>query len=73
LHLRVPDLGELEASSSTRSSDLNEFIDNHDELLLPDLALQIENMSVFDMISTRDAPDLVGSDSNQSEGTTQCK
>jgi hypothetical protein len=44
---------ELEASTSTRSSDLNEFIDNLDELFIPDLALQIEKMSVFDATSTR--------------------
>jgi hypothetical protein len=55
---------ELEASSSTRSSDLDEIIDNLDKLLLPDLALQIEKISVFDAISTCDAPDLVGLDSN---------
>jgi hypothetical protein len=30
------------ASTSTRSSNLNEFVDNLDKLLLPDLALQIE-------------------------------
>jgi hypothetical protein len=64
---------ELEASSSTPSSDLDEFIDNLDDLLLPDLALQIEKMSVFDATSTRDAPGLVGSDSNQSENTTRSK
>jgi hypothetical protein len=64
---------EPEASSSTRNSDLDEFIDNLDELLLPDLALQIEKMSVFDTTSTRDAPELVGLDSNRSEGTIQSK
>jgi hypothetical protein len=40
---------ELEASSSTPSSDLDEFIDNFDDLLLPNLALQIEKMSVSNM------------------------
>jgi hypothetical protein len=64
---------EPEAFSSTRSSDLNEFIDNLDELLLPDLALQIEKMSVFDATPTRDEIDLVESDSNRSEETTQSK
>jgi hypothetical protein len=54
---------EAEASLSIRSSNL-------DELLLPDLALQIEKMSIFDATSTHDATELVGSDSNQSEGTT---
>jgi hypothetical protein len=62
-----------ETSASTRSSNINKFINNFDELLLPDLALQIEKMSIFDMTSTRDAPKLVRSDSNRSEETTQSK
>jgi hypothetical protein len=41
--------------------------------LLPDLALQIEKMSIFDTTSTRDALDLVGSESNRSAETTQFK
>jgi hypothetical protein len=45
---------ELEASSSTPSSDLDEFIDNLDDLLLPNLAHQIEKISVFNGTSTRD-------------------
>jgi hypothetical protein len=64
---------EPEASSPTPSNDLDEFINNLDDLLFPDLALQIEKMSVFYATFTRDAPDLVGSDSNRSEGTTQSK
>jgi hypothetical protein len=52
------------ATSLTPSSDLDDFIDNLDDMLLPDLAQQIEKMSVFNATSTRDAPDLVGSDSN---------
>jgi hypothetical protein len=64
---------EPEASSSTRSSDLGEFIDNLDEMLLPDLALQVEKKFVYDATSTRDASDLVRSDSNQSADTTQSK
>jgi hypothetical protein len=55
---------EPEASSSTPRSNFDEFIDNLDHLLLPDLAQQIEMMSIFYVTSTRDAPDLVGSDSN---------
>jgi predicted oxidoreductase len=47
------------------------FIDNLDELLLPDLAGQIERMSIFDATSTRAAPEPVGSDSNRSEDTIQ--
>jgi hypothetical protein len=58
------DSRKLEASTSTRSSDLNEFIDNLDELLLPHLARQIERVSVFDVTSTRAALGLVGSDLN---------
>jgi hypothetical protein len=50
---------------------LDEFIDNLDELLLPDSVRQIENMSVFDATSTRAAPELIGSNSNQSGDTTQ--
>jgi hypothetical protein len=64
---------EPEASSSTRSNNLNKFINNLSELLLPNLALQIEKMSIFDVTPTRDARDLVGLDPNQSEETTQSK
>jgi hypothetical protein len=53
---------EPEASSSTPSSDLDEFIDNLDDLLLPDLALQIKKMSIFYATSTHDSPNLFGSD-----------
>jgi hypothetical protein len=67
------DSKKLEDSTPARHSDLDEFIDNLDELLLPDLVLQIEKISVFDVTSTRAAPELVGSDSNRSEGTTQSK
>jgi hypothetical protein len=64
---------EPEASSSTPSSDLDKFIDNLDDMLFPDLAQQIEKMSVFNATSTRHAPDLVRSDSNRSEKTTRSK
>jgi hypothetical protein len=64
---------EPEASSSTPSSNLNDFIDNLDDMLLPDLAQQIEKISFFNATSTRDAPDLFGSDSNRSEKTSQSK
>jgi hypothetical protein len=64
---------ESEASSSTLSSDLDEFIDNLDDLSFPDLAQQIEKISVFNATSTRDAPNLVGSDSNRFEKTTRSK
>jgi hypothetical protein len=64
---------ESETSSSTPSSDLNDFIDNVDDMLLPDLAQQIEKMSVFNATSTHDIPDLFGSDSNRSEKTSRSK
>jgi hypothetical protein len=64
---------EPEASSSTQSSDFDKFIDNLDELLLPDLALQNEKISVFNATSIRDALEQVELDTNQSEGTTQSK
>jgi hypothetical protein len=69
----VAESGKPEASTPTRHNDLDEFIDNFDELLLPDLVLQIEKISVFDATCTHAAPELVGSDSNRSEGTTQSK
>jgi hypothetical protein len=62
-----------EASTSTRSSDLNKFINNLDELLLLDLPRKIERISVFNMTSTRAASRLLGSDSNRSEEATQSK
>jgi hypothetical protein len=62
-----------EASTPTRHNNLDDLIDNLDELLLPDLVLQILKMSVFDATSTQVAPELVGSDSNQSERTTESK
>jgi hypothetical protein len=60
---------EPEATSSTPSSDLDNFIDNLDDMLLPNLVQQIEKISIFNMTSTHDAPDLLGSDSNQSKKT----
>jgi hypothetical protein len=60
------DSSKPEASTSTRSSNL-------DELLLPDLAKQIERTIIFDATSTRAAPRLLGSDSNRSEEATQSK
>jgi hypothetical protein len=58
---------EPEASAATQRSDLDEFIDNLDEMLLPDLTGEIEKMSVFDVTSTRAAPEHPGSDSTRSE------
>jgi hypothetical protein len=70
LHLHLHQVSEPDAFSST---DIDEFNDNLDDLLLPDLAQQTEKMSVFNTTSTRDAPDLIGSDSNRSEKTTKSK
>jgi hypothetical protein len=42
-----------EASAASRCNNLDEFVDNLDELLLPDHAREIEKMSVFNMTSTR--------------------
>jgi hypothetical protein len=64
---------EPEATSPTPSSDLDDFIDNHDDMLLSDLAQQIEKMSIFNATSTRDTPDLFRSDSNRSEKTSRSK
>ncbi|RLN38630.1 serine/threonine-protein kinase CDL1-like [Panicum miliaceum] len=44
-----------EASAATPSSDLDEFVDNLTETLLPDLVREIEKLSVFDATSTRAA------------------
>jgi hypothetical protein len=62
-----------ETSTPTRSSDVDKFVDNLDELLLSDHAGEIETTSVFDAISTRATPVLLGSDSNRSEEDTQFK
>jgi hypothetical protein len=64
---------EPEATSSTQSSNLDDFIDNLDEVLLPNLAQQIEKVSIFHTTSTHDAPDLFRSDLNRSKKTSQSK
>jgi hypothetical protein len=53
-----------EASTASRCNDLDEFVDNHDELMLPDPAREIERMSVFIATSTHATPGLLSSDSN---------
>jgi hypothetical protein len=62
----LADTGELEASATTQRSRLNKFVDNLDEMLLPDLAKEIEEESVFDAISTHATPGLLESDSIRS-------
>jgi hypothetical protein len=56
-----------EASAANQCSHLDEFVDNLDELLLPDLDGEIERMSIFNVTSTHATPGLLGSDSNRSE------
>jgi hypothetical protein len=69
----LADSRKLEASPATRCSDLNEFIDNLDKSLLPDLGTQVERMSVFNVTSTCATPGLLGSDSNRSDDAMQSK
>jgi hypothetical protein len=59
------------ASAATRRSNLDYFIDNLDELLLPDIARQVERTSVFDATSTHAALGLLRLDSNQYKKATQ--
>jgi hypothetical protein len=63
----LAETSKLEALAATRCSDLDEFIDDLDDMLLPDLAGEIEKTSVLDATSTRVAPGLPGSDSTRSE------
>jgi hypothetical protein len=66
------DSRKLEASTATRRNNLDSFINDLDELLLPDLARQIEITFVFDMTSSRAAPGL-RSDSNRYEEASRFK
>jgi hypothetical protein len=66
------DSRKLETFAATRRSNLNSFIDDLDELLLPNLSRQIENMSVFNTTPSRAALGL-GSDSNRSEEASRSK
>jgi hypothetical protein len=59
-----------EASTPTRSNNLDKFVESIDELQLPDHAGEIETMSVFNATSTHVAPELFGLDSNRSEEAT---
>jgi hypothetical protein len=63
----LAETSKLEALVATQCSDLDEFIDNLDEMLLPDLAGEIEKMSVLDTTSNCAVPRLPGSDSTRSE------
>jgi hypothetical protein len=61
-----------EASATTPRSNLDSFIDDLDELLLPDLPRQIKNTSIFDTTPSRATPGL-GLDSNRSEEASRSK
>jgi hypothetical protein len=52
-----------EASPAAQCSDFDKFIDNLDEMLLPDPARKIEKKSAVDATTTRAAPRLLRSDS----------
>jgi hypothetical protein len=54
------DSREPETPAATQLSDLDEFFDNLDKMLLPDLAREIEKESVLDMVWTCAAPELLG-------------
>jgi hypothetical protein len=56
-----------EASAASQSNNLDEFIDNLDEMLLPDLTREIEEESVSNATSTHAAPGLLGLDPIQYE------
>jgi hypothetical protein len=60
----LADSRKLKASAANQCSDLDEFIDNLDELLLPE---EIERMSIFNATSTRAAPRPLRSNSNRCE------
>jgi hypothetical protein len=55
----LADTRKPEISAATQRSDLDEFVGNLDEMLLPNLVGEIEKMSAFDATSTRAAPGLL--------------
>jgi hypothetical protein len=68
----LADTSKLEAFVAARCSDLDKFIDNLNEMLLPNLAWEIEKMCVLDATSNHATPGHPGSDSTQSKkGRTQ--
>jgi hypothetical protein len=56
-----------EAPTAGQHSGLDKFINNLDETLLPDLAREIEEESIFNVTSTHAAPELFRSDMIRSE------
>jgi predicted ATP-grasp superfamily ATP-dependent carboligase len=57
----------LEASTANQHSDLDKFIDNLDEMLLPNLTREIEEESVSKVTSTQAPQGLLGLDPIRSE------
>ena len=55
-HRHLADDTKLITLAATQRSKLNEFVDDLDKLLLPDLTREIEELSVSDAMSTRAAP-----------------
>jgi hypothetical protein len=66
-HRHLVDDMKPKAFTAAQRSDLDEFIDNLDETLLPDLARKVEEESTADATSTHATPGLLGSDSIRSE------
>jgi hypothetical protein len=62
-HRHLVDDMKSEASAIAQCSDLDEFIDNLNEMLLPGLAREIEEESAVDATSTHASPGLLGSES----------
>jgi hypothetical protein len=70
---RIVNFRKPEAFAPTQSSDIDEFFDNFDELLLPDLPRQIERTFVFNVTSIHATQGLLGSDSNRLEEASRSK
>jgi hypothetical protein len=58
-HQHLVDNAKPEAPAATPCSDLGKSIDNLGQMLLPNLARELEEESIFNMISTRAAPGLL--------------
>jgi hypothetical protein len=67
-HRHLVDNAKLEAPAATQCSDLDESVDNLGEMLLPDLARDLEEQSVFNATSTCAAPGFLRSDPIWPEG-----
>jgi hypothetical protein len=67
-HRHLIDNTKPETPAVNRCNDLDEFVDNLDEMLLPDLAGDIEEQSILNATSTWVALGLLGPDPIRSEG-----